>query len=52
MQSKTYARARGAVQWNTGRSSRLTVFSARKGTVKLAREQAWWEPSWSGKRAG
>jgi hypothetical protein len=30
MQSKTCARTRGAVQWNTGRSSRSTVFSERK----------------------
>src|SRR5436190_455180 len=30
MHSKTWARTRGAVQWNTGRSSRSTVFSERK----------------------
>jgi hypothetical protein len=30
MHSSTCARTRGAVQWNTGRSSRSTVFSERK----------------------
>ena len=30
MHSKTWARTRGAVQWNTGRSSRSTVFSERQ----------------------
>src|SRR6201981_2551023 len=30
MQSKTWARTRGVVQWNTGRSSRSTLFSERK----------------------